>query len=238
MCYEYGRWCLFFWLLTAVALSTIIKAYRDSAIIAAAWTNSFVWWSVLYARAQATLSNTSFWLSLYRSATYEDMKWCHHTIILLHFFKYYWNFRTANKRSGRNVPSVSMYKHFPSPPPWLIGNWHVTANVWHNCVLPVRNSPNISVIEPVSMPPPSNLSSSREPDVRYTISALLWWKSDADKNPIGTNFPASSNSLSTLASENPLISLKCMTMNKILLVSTDCEKISKIFENKFRFLYD
>ena len=31
--------------------------------------------------------------------------------------------------------------------------WQVTANVWHICVFPVLNSPNISVIEPVSIPP-------------------------------------------------------------------------------------
>lgn len=63
---------------------------------------------------------------------------------------------TASRRSGLNVPSVSMYRHLPSPPPCEIGSWHVTANVWHSCVFPVRNSPNTSVIEPVSMPPPSN----------------------------------------------------------------------------------
>lgn len=123
--------------------------------------------------------------------------------------------QTASKRSGRNVPSVSMYRHFPSPPPWLMGNWHVTANVWHNCVLPVRNSPNISVIEPVSRPPPSNLSNSREPDVRNTISARLWWKSVADRKPIGTYLPASSSNLSTLPSEKPFISLKCKDQQEI-----------------------
>jgi len=30
---------------------------------------------------------------------------------------------TASRRSGLNVPSVSMYKHFPSPPPASIGNY-------------------------------------------------------------------------------------------------------------------
>lgn len=101
-----------------------------------------------------------------------------------------------------------MYMHFPSPPPWLIGNWQVTANVWHNCVFPVQNSPNTSVIEPVSMPPPSNSSNLRKPVVKYTSSVHLRWWSDADRKPNGTYFPASSNILSTLASENPLISLK------------------------------
>lgn len=31
--------------------------------------------------------------------------------------------------------------------------WHVTHNVWHSWVLPLLNSPYISVIEPVSIPP-------------------------------------------------------------------------------------
>jgi len=31
--------------------------------------------------------------------------------------------------------------------------WQVTAKVWHNWVLPVLNSPKISVIDPVSKPP-------------------------------------------------------------------------------------
>jgi hypothetical protein len=50
-------------------------------------------------RAQATLSKTSEPDKPYRSAT-------------------------ANKRSGRKVPSVSMYKHFPSAPPWSMGNYN------------------------------------------------------------------------------------------------------------------
>jgi len=39
----------------------------------------------------------------------------------------------------------------------FIFTWQVTANVWHNCVLPVLNSPKISVIEPVSKPPNKNI---------------------------------------------------------------------------------
>lgn len=58
------------------------------------------------------------------------------------------------------------------------------------------------------MPPPSNLSSSREPVVKKTISERLWWNSVAEKNPIGTNLCASANSFSTFTSENPLIALK------------------------------
>ena len=42
---------------------------------------------------------------------------------------------------GLNVPSVSMYMALPSAPPWSSGSWHVTASVWHSCVLPVLNSP-------------------------------------------------------------------------------------------------
>lgn len=63
-------------------------------------------------------------------------------------------------------------------------------------------------MDPVSIPPPSNLSSSREPVVKNTISDRLWWNSVADKNPIGTYFAASVTNLSTLASEKPLIWLK------------------------------
>ena len=63
------------------------------------------------------------------------------------------------------IPSVSMYKHFPSPPPMSTGNWQVTAKVWQSWLLPVRNSPNNSVIDPVSMPPWRSLSNSLEPVV-------------------------------------------------------------------------
>lgn len=59
----------------------------------------------------------------------------------------------ATRRSGRNVPSVSMYRARPSPPPAVMDIWHVTHSVWQSCVFPVRNSPKSSVMEPVSMPP-------------------------------------------------------------------------------------
>ena len=36
---------------------------------------------------------------------------------------------TASNLSGLNVPSVSMYKHFPSAPPWSMGSWKQTVNV-------------------------------------------------------------------------------------------------------------
>ena len=49
--------------------------------------------------------------------------------------------------------------------------WQVTARVWHIWVFPVRNSPNISVILPVSTPPPSSLSSSYNHD-NQTINVI------------------------------------------------------------------
>ena len=52
--------------------------------------------------------------------------------------------------------------------PFLCGNWHVTHNVWHIWVFPVLKSPNNSVIESLSIPPPNNLSNSDEPVVKYT----------------------------------------------------------------------
>lgn len=67
----------------------------------------------------------------------------------------------------------------------------MTANVKHNWVFPVRNSPNISVMLPVSIPPPSSLSSSLDPVVTWTSSARFWWYSVAVEKPIGTNFWAS-----------------------------------------------
>ena len=36
--------------------------------------------------------------------------------------------------------------------------WHVTQRVWHNWVFPERNSPYISVIDPVSIPPVAGMS--------------------------------------------------------------------------------
>ena len=73
----------------------------------------------------------------------------------------------------------------------LILTWHVTASVWHIWVFPVRNSPKISVIEPVSIPPPRSLSSSFDPVVTWTISDRFWWNSVAVVKPIGTSFPHS-----------------------------------------------
>ena len=87
-----------------------------------------------------------------------------------------------------NVPSVSMYRHFPSPPPMSNGSWHVTARVWHIWLLPVLNSPNISVMEPVSTPPARSVSSCFEPVVMDISSLRRWCISVAVVNPIGTSF--------------------------------------------------
>ena len=106
--------------------------------------------------------------------------------------------------------------------------WQVTAKVWQSCVFPVRNSPKISVMDPVSIPPsqegrtlrfttfslspwhssnipPSSLSSSFDPVVSWMISDRRWWNSVAVVNPMGTSFAASPCILSALASLIPLI---------------------------------
>ena len=51
----------------------------------------------------------------------------------------------------------------------------MTHNVWHIWVLPVLNSPNSSVIELLSNPPPSNVSNSFEPDV-IRVNFFLSWR--------------------------------------------------------------
>lgn len=160
-------------------------SYLDSDIRALALVSRAFWWSALYALAYATLSRTSSPLSPYLSAT-------------------------ASKRTGRKVPSVSMYKHLPSPPPILTGNWHVTASVWHNCDFPVLNSPKSSVIAPVSIPPrnkggqrvlikvcihqprlpPKSASSCFDPVVICTSSERRACTSVALWNPRGTIFCA------------------------------------------------
>ena len=55
---------------------------------------------------------------------------------------------------------------------YLIFTWQVTARVKQSWVFPVRNSPKILVMLPVSIPPPSNLSSSFDPVVTWTRSAV------------------------------------------------------------------
>lgn len=60
-----------------------------------------------------------------------------------------------------NKRTVSMNTTFPFPPPKSVGSWAVTHNVWHSCVLPVRNSPNTSVIDIDSIPPPNTKGSTR-----------------------------------------------------------------------------
>ncbi|KAH3668955.1 hypothetical protein OGAPHI_002710 [Ogataea philodendri] len=158
--------------------STISRENRDSVIMLAAWCSNCSWWSALYALAYATLSKVSFSSSPNRLAI-------------------------ATNLIGLNVPSVSMYKHFPSPPPLSIGSWQVTARVWQSCDFPVLNSPNTSVMAPVSTPPPRSVSSCLDPVVRQISSDLLWWNSVAVVNPRGTSLDASINNLSAFNSEIP-----------------------------------
>jgi hypothetical protein len=75
----------------------LAETHLDSDMSALAEVSNCCWWSALYARAYATLSSTSSPFSPYRSAT-------------------------ASRRTGRKVPSVSIYKHLPSPPPISTGN--------------------------------------------------------------------------------------------------------------------
>ena len=46
-----------------------------------------------------------------------------------------------------------------------VGSWAVTQRVCASCVFPVRNSPKISVILIVSIPPPRSVSKSELPVV-------------------------------------------------------------------------
>ena len=51
-------------------------------------------------------------------------------------------------------PSLSLsHRTLPFAPPMLRGSCAATQSVWQICVLPVRNSPKISVMACVSMPP-------------------------------------------------------------------------------------
>jgi hypothetical protein len=74
--------------------------------------------------------------------------------------------------SHRKVPSVSMYATLPAPPPSSIGSCVVTQAVIHNCDLPVRYSPYISVMHWVSYPPPRIASMSLQPVL--TLTMLFW----------------------------------------------------------------
>ena len=68
------------------------------------------------------------------------------------------------------------------------------------------NSPNSSVILPVSMPPFNSLSSSLDPVVTWMICDLFRCISVAVVKPVGTSFMASSCILSAFCSEIPLTS--------------------------------
>ena len=97
---------------------------------------------------------------------------------------------TSRENKYLNVPSVSIYKHLPSPPPISNGNWQVTARVWQIWLFPVLNSPKISVIDPVSIPPARSVSSCFEPVVMEMSSLRRWCISVAVVNPMGTSFEA------------------------------------------------
>ena len=85
---------------------------------------------------------------------------------------------------------MSIYRHLPSPPPISKGSWQVTARVWQIWDFPVRNSPKISVTEPVSMPPAKSVSSCLEPVVMEMSSERRWCISVAVVKPIGTSLDA------------------------------------------------
>jgi hypothetical protein len=73
----------------------------------------------------------------------------------------------------------------------------------------INHLSNLPVMEPVSMPPSSNLSSSAEPVEICTMPSRALCKSDAVVKPIGINFDASASSLSALASEMPFTASSC-----------------------------
>jgi hypothetical protein len=93
----------------------------------------------------------------------------------------------------------------PSPPPISKGSWHVTASVWQIWLFPVLNSPKISVIEPVSIPPASRVSSCFDPVVIEMSSLRRWCISVAVVKPIGTSLDASASSFEAFCSDIPLI---------------------------------
>jgi len=89
----------------------------------------------------------------------------------------------------------------PSAPPSEMGIWHVTQRVWQSCVLPVRNSPNTSVRDPVSIPPSRSLSNSVDPVVSVTSDFRSSRASAAVLKSMGTKVLTISFSLTTFASE-------------------------------------
>ena len=90
----------------------------------------------------------------------------------------------------------------PSP-----GIWVVTQRVWDSWVLPVRNSPNTSVMAMDSRPPPSSLLSSMEPVPTRKTFLLFKECCRAVRKPalVPQIFSTASFILSTLASDKPLM---------------------------------
>ena len=110
--------------------------------------------------------------------------------------------------SGLKEPSVLIYNALSAAPPFSPGNWHVTYNVWHIWVFPNLNSPNNSVIESLSIPPPYNLSNSDEPVVKYTKFFLFSKYMLLGVKPIWHIIKHASIIFSTFISERPFIILK------------------------------
>ncbi|KAL4954917.1 hypothetical protein BDW69DRAFT_162184 [Aspergillus filifer] len=76
-------------------------------------------------------------------------------------------------RSGRNVPSVSMYATFPSAPPMSRGSWATTDMVCESWVLPQRNSPKTSLMLMLWKPPPRIESNCLLP-VEILMTLFRW----------------------------------------------------------------
>ena len=76
--------------------------------------------------------------------------------------------RAADGRAGserRGARAVSMKSTRPAAPPSSWASWALTQSVSANCVLPEPASPKISVIVPISIPPPMSASKAAEPVV-------------------------------------------------------------------------
>lgn len=129
---------------------------------------------------------------------------------------------------GYKVRSVSMYMTFPPVYPVSVGSWAVTQSVWASCVFPVRASPNTSVIDMDSTPPPRILLTTKDQFI-FCLVCWLWFSiysifllpvvraksclrcshtsSPVRKQPAvltGHIFPQASLILFTLSSLNPL----------------------------------
>ena len=73
--------------------------------------------------------------------------------------------RAAGDSERRGARAVSMKSTRPAAPPSSWASWALTQSVSANCVLPEPASPKISVIVPISIPPPMSASKAAEPVV-------------------------------------------------------------------------